>query len=125
MARFHPLDLYSVVHAIVDRAEWIREIYIFSGPVAIYQAPATVLILILSSFQIVTFQSENFGDSAEEPYIDPFLLDREIAISAANESRIPVKRDQPKDLGIDAVQIWTRQEGWKTGLDFYSPNYRL
>jgi hypothetical protein len=52
-----------------------------------------------------------------EPCIDAFMLDGAPAISAMNDTRINVAEAEGV-MGLDAVALWSRAEGWLTGEDY-------
>jgi nucleoside phosphorylase len=110
-----PFDLYAYIHAIVA-ASWPEEIYIFGSRRHISNTSygSDIDLLLVPKGNVSTPEVRRL---IEEPYIDAFLLDGEIAISVGNDTRISLRRgDIAGSLG--AVQIWNRGAGWTAGQDY-------
>jgi nucleoside phosphorylase/predicted nucleotidyltransferase len=109
MSEHSPLDLYNVVVEL-GKADWIEEIRIFGS--RRYESNASygsdIDLLIVPNRQV---QIDKLRTIVREPYIDAFMLDGELAISAMNETRINVT----DAMGLDAVTLWSRAGGWLTG----------
>jgi nucleoside phosphorylase len=117
MSEQQPLDLYSLILRL-GQADWIEEIRIFGSRRYLsnssYGSDIDVLIVPNRQIQIDKLRALIF-----EQYVDAFLLDGTLAISAANETRIDLAGDEAINI-LDAVPIWSRTGGWLTG-----ENYRV
>lgn len=113
MSEQSPLDLYSVIFQLVEEVEWIDEIRIFGS--RRYPSNASygsdIDLLIVPNRQV---QIDKLRSIIRERYIDAFLLDGGLAISAMNDTRINVEQSQG-EVGLDAVTLWSRAKGWLTG----------
>lgn len=115
MSEQQPLDLYSVILRLGQK-EWIEEIRIFGSRRYLSNASygSDIDLLIIPNRQI---QTDKLRALILEQYIDAFLLDGNLAISAVNETRIKLAgADGIKSL--DAVTLWSRTGGWLTGEDY-------
>jgi nucleoside phosphorylase/predicted nucleotidyltransferase len=110
-----PLDLYNVILSL-GQTEWIEEIRIFGSRRYLSNASygSDIDLLVVTNRSI---QTDKLRALIREQYIDAFLLDGTLAISAANETRINLAEgDGIKSL--DAVALWSRAAGWLTGEDY-------
>ncbi|HET8892037.1 MAG TPA: hypothetical protein VFQ41_24280 [Candidatus Angelobacter sp.] len=115
MSEQSPLDLYSVILQLVE-AEWIDEIRIFGSRRYLSNASygSDIDLLVVPNRQV---QIDKLRAIIREPYVDAFLLDGGLAISAMNDTRISVaESDETK--GLDAVPLWSRAGGWLTGEEY-------
>lgn len=110
-----PLDLYSLIVEL-GKADWIDEIRIFGSRRYISNASygSDIDLLIVPNRQV---QIDRLRDMIREPYIDAFLLDDTLAISAMNDTRLNVAEAE-KVTGLNAVTLWSRAKGWLTGEDY-------
>jgi nucleoside phosphorylase len=115
MSEQQPLDLYTLVQQFAT-AEWIDEIRIFGSRRYLLNASygSDIDLLIVPNRQI---QIDRLRDLTREPYIDAFLLDGVLAISAANETRINLAEAE-SIKGVDPVTLWSRSQGWLTGENY-------
>jgi predicted nucleotidyltransferase len=84
MSEHSPLDLYNVVVEL-GKADWIEEIRIFGSRRYLSNASygSDIDLLIVPNRQV---QIDKLRTIVREPYIDAFMLDGELAISAMNET---------------------------------------
>jgi len=115
MSDQHPLDLYSLILKIGE-TEWIDEVRIFGSRRYLSNASygSDIDLLIVPNRQI---QIDKLRAIIREPYVDAFLLDGQVAISAMNDTRINLG-EAGSDRGVDAVTLWSRGKGWLTGEDY-------
>jgi nucleoside phosphorylase len=115
MPEERPFDLYEFVHRIVE-AGWIEGIHIFGSRRYLSNASygSDIDLLVIPNKQVPT---DALRKAVDHRYVDAFLLDSGVAISAGNETRIQVG-SRGIENSFDSVQIWTRAEGWKTGNDY-------
>ena len=107
-----PLDLYNVVLQLGE-TDWIDEIRIFGSrrypSNASYGSDIDLLIVPTHPVQL-----DKLRTIVREAYIDAFMLDGDLAISAMNETRINVK----DAMGLDAVRLWSKAKGWLAGEEY-------
>jgi|SRR5580704_2396523 nucleoside phosphorylase len=115
MSEQRPLDLYNVVLKLGETG-WIDEIRIFGSRRHLSNASygSDIDLLIVPNRRV---QIDKLRAVITEPYIDAFILDGTLAISAMNDTRIPVDAGEGI-TGLDAVALWSRSEGWLTGEDY-------
>jgi len=115
MSEQHPLDLDRVIVQLGE-AEWIGEIRIFGSRRYLSNASygSDIDLLIVPSREV---QIDKLRAVIREPYIDAFILDGALAISAMNDTRINVAEAEGT-MGLDAVPLWSRADGWLTGEDY-------
>jgi nucleoside phosphorylase len=117
MSEQRPLDLYNVIVEL-GKAEWIEEIRIFGSrrylDNASYASDIDLLIVPNPNRQV---QIDKLRAIIREPYIDAFMLDGALALSAINDTRINVDEAE-KVIGLNAVTLWSRAKGWLTGEDY-------
>jgi nucleoside phosphorylase len=117
MSDTRPFDLFTFVQQMTTAAEWIEEISIFGS--RRYSSNASygsdIDLLIVPNRSVAT---DVLRKACEDPYVDPFLVDGELAISAVNETRIRLGGQDKTGSSVDAVQIWTRAKGWRSGNDY-------
>ena len=96
MSEQQPLDLYNLILHL-GQTDWIEEISIFGSrrylSNASYGSDIDLLIAPNRQIQIDKLRSLIF-----EQYIDAFLLDGTLAISAANETRIDLSGEGQSTL---------------------------
>src|SRR5438046_10720300 len=112
MSEQRPLDLYSLIVQLGE-TEWIEEIRIFGSRQYLSNASygSDIDLLIVPNCQV---QIDKLRAIIREPYIDAFLLDGVLAISAMNDTRINVAEAEGVK-GLDAVTLWSRAKGGLTG----------
>ena len=111
----HPLDLYSLIVGL-GQTEWIDEILIFGSRRYLSNASygSDIDLLIVPNRQV---SIDRVRDIIDEPYVDAFLLDNGVAVSAMNDTRINI--GEPGTVtDLDAVTLWSRSKGWLTGEDY-------
>jgi hypothetical protein len=54
----------------------------------------------------------------DEPYVDGFLLDGNVAVSVGNETRIPIGRWGIR-CSLNGVRLWRRKAGWQPPAGVY------
>ncbi|MCU1300474.1 MAG: hypothetical protein JWQ87_758 [Candidatus Sulfotelmatobacter sp.] len=115
MSDLQPLDLYRFILQLGE-TQWIEEIRIFGSRRYLSNASygSDVDLLVVPSRPI---QIDKLRDLINQQYVDAFLLEGVLAISAANETRIDLT--QPEAVkGLDAVPLWSRTHGWLAGQDY-------
>jgi nucleoside phosphorylase/predicted nucleotidyltransferase len=112
MSEQQPLDLYAAILRL-GQTEWIEEIRIFGSRRYLSNASygSDIDLLVVPNRQIPT---DKLRALIDEQYIDAFLVDGTLAISAANETRINLAEGNGIK-GLDAVTLWSRANGWQTG----------
>ncbi len=109
-------DLYAFVHKLVN-ARWINEVYLFGS--RRYHSNASygsdIDLLIIANRAVAIGELRQLID---EPYVDAFLLDGKVAISAGNETRIPIGRWGIRH-SLDGIRLWTRKAGWQQPAEDY------
>src|SRR5580765_8116215 len=115
MSEQTPLDLYSIILKLAS-SEWIDEIRIFGSRRYLSNASygSDIDLLIVPNRQVPI---DKLRYIIQEPYIDAFLLDGALAISAMNETRLNVAEAE-EVKGLNAVPLWSRAKGWLTGEDY-------
>jgi nucleoside phosphorylase len=115
MSEQNPLDLFSAILKL-GSTDWIEEIRIFGSRRYLSNASygSDIDLLIVPNRQVPI---DKLRDIIREPYIDAFLLDGAIAISAMNDTRLNVTEAE-EVRGLDAVTLWSRAKGWLTGEDY-------
>src|SRR5690348_8555839 len=112
MSEQRPLDLYNLILQLGE-TDWIDEIRIFGS--RRYPSNASygsdIDLLIVPNRQVPI---DKLRAIVREPYVDAFMLDGALAISAMNETRINVA----EATAIDAVALWSRTGGWLTAEDY-------
>jgi nucleoside phosphorylase len=110
-----PLDLYNVIVQLGE-TEWIDEIRIFGSRRYLSNASygSDIDLLIVPNRQV---QIDKLRTIIREPYVDAFLLDGALAISAMNDTRINVA-EAVGGIGLDAVALWSRAKGWLAGENY-------
>jgi nucleoside phosphorylase len=108
------LDLYDIVLGL-SKADWIEQVYIFGSRRYLSNASygSDIDLLIVPNRAV---QTDKLRALISEQYVDAFLLDGTVAISAANETRINLADSGMNRL--DAVALWSRTGGWLTGEDY-------
>jgi nucleoside phosphorylase len=116
MSDKRPFDLYKAILALSAAAEWIDEIQIFGSRRYLSNSSygSDIDLLVVPNRQV---QIDKLRDINHEDYIDAFLLDGEVAISSANETRINLDKDNSVNQ-LNAVRLWSRARGWETGQDY-------
>jgi hypothetical protein len=115
MPEQHALNLYSLIVEL-GQTEWIDEIRIFGSRRYLSNASygSDIDLLIVPNSQVPI---DKVRDIVDEPYIDAFLLDGQVAVSAMNDIRINLgEAGSANDL--DAVTLWSKAKGWHTGEDY-------
>lgn len=114
MSEQQPLDLYGIILRL-GRTDWIEEIYVFGSRRYLSNASygSDIDLLIAPNRPV---QADKLRALIQEQYIDAFLLDGNVAIGTANETRINLGGDGVKRL--DAVRLWSRTGGWQAGEDY-------
>ncbi|HEX5425222.1 MAG TPA: hypothetical protein VFW94_16865 [Candidatus Acidoferrales bacterium] len=112
MSEQTPLDLYNLILQL-GQTDWIEEIRIFGSRRYLGNASygSDIDLLIVPNREI---QIDKLRAIIRHPYIDAFVLDDSLAISAMNDTRINVNNAS----GLDAVALWSRSSGWLTGQDY-------
>ncbi|HET6840592.1 MAG TPA: hypothetical protein VFK06_02750 [Candidatus Angelobacter sp.] len=100
----------------LGETEWIDEIRIFGSRRYLSNASygSDIDLLIVPNRQV---QIDKLRAIIRKPYIDAFMLDGGLAISAMNDTRINVAEAQGA-MGLDAEVLWSRAKGWLTGEDY-------
>jgi predicted nucleotidyltransferase len=115
MSEQSPLDLYNVITEF-GKADWIEEIHIFGSRRYLSNASygSDIDLLIVSNRQAPI---DKLSEIVKEPYIDAFMLDGALPISAMNDSRINVE-EAARVIGLNAKPLWSRAKGWLTGEEY-------
>jgi nucleoside phosphorylase len=115
MSEQTPLDLYSAILKLGE-TDWIDEIRIFGSRRYLSNASygSDIDLLIVPNRQV---SIDKLRDIIREPYIDAFLVDGALAISAMNETRLNVVEAE-EVKGLNSVTLWSRAKGWLTGEDY-------
>ena len=115
MSEQSPLDLYNVIVEIGE-ADWIDEIRIFGSRRYVSNSSygSDIDLLIVPNRQVPI---DTLREIVKEPYIDAFMLDGALAISAMNDTRINVE-DAARVIGLNAKPLWSRAKGWLTGEEY-------
>jgi nucleoside phosphorylase/predicted nucleotidyltransferase len=115
MSDQHPLNLYSLIVEL-GQTEWIDEIRIFGSRRYLSNASygSDIDLLIVPNRHV---SIDKVRDIIDEPYVDAFLLDSHVAVSAMNDTRINVS-EAGTVKGLDAITLWSRTNGWLTGEDY-------
>jgi nucleoside phosphorylase len=110
-----PLDLYNAILGLVQ-AEWIEEIRIFGSRRYLSNASygSDIDLLVVPNREVSV---DKLREIVREPYIDAFLLDGPLALSAMNETRINMVEAEGVK-GLNAVTLWSRADGWLTEEDY-------
>jgi nucleoside phosphorylase/predicted nucleotidyltransferase len=116
MSAENAFDLYTWVHRF-SQTDWVQEIYIFGSrrypSNTSYGSDIDLLVVPNRDVSIPALRSMN-----DERYLDPFLLiANSTAVSAANETAIPVSSTGIREE-LDAVLLWSRNEGWAAGDEY-------
>ena len=116
MSEQTPLDLYNVILSLGE-AEWVEEIRIFGS--RRYHGNASygsdIDLLIVPNRQVPI---DRLRAIVREPYIDAFLLDGALAISAMNDTRLNVEEAEKEVKGLNAKTLWSRSNGWLAGEEY-------
>ena len=115
MSEQSPLDLYNVIVEIGE-ADWIDEIRIFGSRRYLSNSSygSDIDLLIVPNRQVPI---DKLREIVKEPYIDAFMLDGALAVSAMNDTRINVE-DAARAIGLNAKPLWSRAKGWLTGEEY-------
>src|ERR1700730_11453610 len=115
MSDQHPLDVYSLIVQLGE-TEWIDEIRMFASRRYLSNASygSDIDLLIAPNRQV---QIDKLRAIVREPYIDAFLHDDSLALSAINDTRINVEESEGVK-GLDALTLWSRAKGWLAGENY-------
>jgi nucleoside phosphorylase len=115
MSDQRPLNLHSLILEL-GKTEWIDEIKIFGSRRYLSNASygSDIDLLIVPNRQV---KIDDLRATIREPYIDAFLLDGAVAISAMNDTRISMEGAEGTK-GLDSVTLWSRESGWLSGDDY-------
>jgi len=115
MSEQSPLDLYNVIVELGE-ADWIDEIRIFGSRRYLSNSSygSDIDLLIVPNRQVPI---DKLREIVKEPYIDAFMLDGALAISAMNDTRINVE-EAARVIGLNAKPLWSRAKGWLTGEEY-------
>ena len=109
MSEQQPLDLYNLV-VDFSQTDWIEEVRIFGSRRYLSNASygSDIDLLVVPNRQV---QLDKLRGVIHEAYVDAFVLDGSLAISAMHETRINA-------ADLDAVPLWSRTQGWLAGEDY-------
>src|SRR5258708_6333440 len=109
------LDLYNVILSLGE-AEWVEEIRIFGSRRYLQNASygSDIDLLIVPNRQVPI---DKLRAIIREPYVDAFLLDGALAISAMNDTRLNVVEAE-EVKGLNAKTLWSRANGWLAGEEY-------
>jgi len=118
MSNQRPFDLYDAVIRIGTSAEWIDEIKIFGSRRYLDNSSygSDIDLLVVSNRQVPI---SKLRELICDEYIDAFLLDGNVAISSANETRINLDTDERQGR-LDSVRLWSKANGWEVGQEYRS-----
>jgi hypothetical protein len=100
----------------LGETEWIDEIRIFGSRRYLSNASygSDIDLLIVPNGQVPI---DKLRAIIREPYIDAFLLDGALAISAMNDARLNVAEAE-EVKGLNAKTLCSRANGWLAGEDY-------
>jgi len=110
--RYDTFSLKKIMGALTDDFKGVSEIYLFGSRLHRTRSTRSDVDLLINVDESVVGEDVRDFALRECPALDFFLIDRGVATSSANGSKVRAKNKKDLVTRLGAIKIWDRNKGF-------------